>query len=68
MYSECVFVKLRVHHTMRMRRIILSFVACPVVQYFAPLSHKWHYFLKKKIVEWEPICSMRTDSRADGQT
>jgi len=31
-----------------MRRIILSPVACPVLQYFATLPHKEHNFRKKK--------------------
>ena len=40
-YSKCVFVALVIQHAMRMRRIIiLSFVACPAVQYFYSLSHK----------------------------
>jgi hypothetical protein len=49
MNSECVFVKLCVLHAMRMRRIILSSVACPFLQYFATLYHKRHYFRKKRI-------------------
>jgi len=36
-----------------MRRIILLSVACPTVQYFCTLSHKWHYFRKKKDFERE---------------
>jgi len=39
-YSECVFVALGILHAMRMRRIILSPVVCPAVQYFYTLFHK----------------------------
>ena len=38
-----------IQHALRMRRIILSSVACPVIQYFSPLSDKWHDFRKKNI-------------------
>ena len=40
-YCECVFVALVIQHAKRMRRIILSSVACPALQYFPTLSHKW---------------------------
>ena len=30
-----------IQHAKRMRRIILSSVACPALQYFPTLSHKW---------------------------
>jgi hypothetical protein len=33
--SECESVALLIQHAMRMRRIILSSVACPAVQYFS---------------------------------
>ena len=45
-----MFVDLGIQHAMRMRRIILSSVACPAVQYFST-SHKRHAFRGKKIIE-----------------
>jgi len=47
-YSESVFVDLGIQHTMRMRPILSPSVACPAIQYFSTLSHKWHDFRKKK--------------------
>ena len=47
-YSECVFVALVIQQPIRMRRIILSPVACPALQYFSTLSHKRRNFRKKK--------------------
>jgi len=38
-YSESMFIVLGFRHALRMRRIILSSVACPAVQYFSILSH-----------------------------
>jgi hypothetical protein len=43
-YSEYVIVALLIQHKMRMCRIILSFVACRVLQYFTTLSHQRHDF------------------------
>jgi hypothetical protein len=39
-FWECVFLALGVQHAMRMRRIILSSVACPALKYFSTLSHE----------------------------
>ena len=43
-YSECVFVALVIQ---RMRRIVLSSVACPALIYFPTSPHEWHGFRGK---------------------
>ena len=43
-------VALGVEHEKRMSRILLSFVACPVVQYFFTLSHKLEECRGKKLL------------------
>ena len=49
-YSECVFVALVIQHAKRVRRILLSFVACLVLPYFSRLFHKRHNF-REKVIE-----------------
>jgi hypothetical protein len=44
--TECAFVALFIQHAKRMRRIILSSVACPVVQFISSLSDKRQNFRK----------------------
>ena len=49
-YSQCVSVALITRQETRMRRIILSSVACPAVQYFSKLFHTRHNFPPKKLL------------------
>jgi len=48
MNCECVFVALVNQHAMRIHRIILLFVACPVLNYFSTFTHEGHNFRKEK--------------------
>jgi hypothetical protein len=72
-YSECVSVALVIRHAKRMRRIILSSVACPVVPYFTTLSQKTAWLKKKTKTYWkENVCfdffynfSLKTSSLSD---
>jgi hypothetical protein len=53
-YSKCVSVALVIQHATRMRRIILSSVACLALQHFSTLSHTRHDF-REKVIEYK-IC------------
>ena len=46
-----MFVTLGIQHVIRMRRIMLSSVACLTLPYFATLSHKRLCLKKKKVME-----------------
>ena len=48
-HSECVSVAIVTQHAKRMRFVVLSSVACLVLQYtfFPTLSHKWHDIRRK---------------------
>jgi len=50
-YSDGVFVAAVIQRAKRMRRIVLSSVACPVLPYFTTLSHKPYDYRKKKVME-----------------
>ena len=49
-YSECVSVALVMHHAMRMRRVILSSVACPTLTIFFHVTYKQHH-VREKVTE-----------------
>ena len=54
-YSEYVLVALYIQYAKRIRHILLSYVACPVVLYISPLSLKHKDFRNKNIFDYK-IC------------
>jgi len=48
-YYESLSIAFVIQHAMRMRH----FVYCTAVQYFSPLSHKWHDF-REKVTSHKP--------------
>jgi hypothetical protein len=49
-------VALVIQLALRMRRVILSPVACPAVPFFSTLFHKLHDFSGKNVIEHEMFC------------
>ena len=47
-----MFLALVIQHSKRMRRTILSSVACPTLQYFPALSYKRHDF-RNEVIEYK---------------
>ena len=47
-YQECALVELGIQHEMRMSRIVIC--ELPGCAIFFHISHKWHDFIKKKVI------------------
>jgi len=50
-YSVCVSLVLFIQYAKRMRRIIVSSMACLAVSYFFTCSYKWHDIREKKLLK-----------------
>jgi len=46
--TECVFIVLAFQNAMRMN--LFSYETCPPLHYFSTLSHKWHDFREKRLL------------------
>jgi hypothetical protein len=60
-YSEIVFVALCIQHAKRVRRIILSSVDSPALQYISTLSYKRHDFPKHYLLNIKYILIFSTN-------
>jgi hypothetical protein len=49
-YSMWMYVALVIQHAKRMRCVIVSVMACPVISNFSTFSRKWDDFRRKKIL------------------
>ena len=54
-YSECVYVGLDIHHALRMRRIILPSVTCPVLNILPRYLVNGTIFGEKKLLNMKCV-------------